>query len=141
MLAPGVVVCERRGRYAARLRRELAVRGMHVRVSETRSSKDCLTALCGRRYSAVAVEMMPNPIAALDLIEKVRAFDSSLLVTAVLDRASQWLEPHAREFGAAYCAIDPFEMDLLVELILRHMQRQLRELGPAPNHRLASQTA
>lgn len=127
MLAPGVLVCERRGRYAARLRHQLAEQGIHVRVRETRSGKDSLKALHSRRFCAVVVEATSNPIAALELIAEVRAFDSSVLVLVVLDRIAQWVEGPAREFGATYCAVVPFELDLLADLIVRHLKRYLSE--------------
>ena len=126
-MAPGVLVCERRGRYAARLRHKLADQGIRVRVSETRSGKDCLRALRARRFCAVLVEATSDPIAALELIAEVRAFDSSVLVLVVVDRTTQWVEGPAREFGATYCAVVPFERDLVADLIVRHLKRYLRE--------------
>lgn len=131
VLAPGVMVYERRGRYAARLRRELAGHDFHVRVIETRSAKDCLAALHGRRASAVVLEMMPNPLAGFELIGSIRAFDSSVLVTAVADRNEPWVEGWAREFGATYCAVDAFDLELLIDLIVRHLRRNVIETRPA----------
>ena len=127
VLAPGVLVCERRGRYAARLRHELADQGIHVRVSETRSGIDCLKALHARRFCAVLVEATSNPMAALELIAEVRVFDSSVLVLVVIDRSTQWVEGPAREFGATYCAVVPFELDLLADLMVRHLKRYMSE--------------
>jgi DNA-binding NtrC family response regulator len=124
-----VIVCERRGRLAARLRHALAERGLQVRVSETRNGRDCLAALRARRSSAIAVEMAPSPAAALELIDEVRRFNSSVLVTAVVDQHDGWVEPLTREFGAVYCAVDPYDLDRLVALIVRHLEQQ--RVGPA----------
>ena len=130
MLAPGVMVYERRGRYAARLRRELAGQGLHMRVTEARSGKDCFAALRSRRLSAVVLEMMPNPLAGLELIGRIRDFDSSLLVTAVAERGEPWVEELAREFGATYCAFDAADVELLIDLIVRHLRQNVLETRP-----------
>lgn len=129
MLAPGVIVCERRGRFAARIRHGLAEQGLHVRVSETRNGKDCLAAVRSRRSSAAVIEVTGNPVAALELIDEIRRCDCSVLVTVVVNRRSQWIEPLVREFGAAYCALDSFEINLLVGLIGRHLGGACRNVA------------
>jgi hypothetical protein len=135
LLPPGAVaakliVCERTGRWAVALRRELA--DTSTRIHETRTIADCWQALEEAPSSFLLVEL--TAANAEGLLRKVvrlqRDFPLARLAV-VADRclaACEWL---MREAGAVHFACSSRELGPLSSVIIRHLAQ-----APAPRQTL-----
>jgi hypothetical protein len=122
-----LIVCERRGRWAALLRQKLADAG--VRVWETRLLTDCESEIAASPASIVVIELTPSNLD--ELLRTVRhwATDFPLLRwMAVADRAladHEWL---LRDAGAIHFCCSPRQTDALAQIACRH----LSQIPPPP---------
>ncbi len=128
--AAKLIVCERRGRWAVALRRELAEAG--VRVWETRTLADCRDELVANPASFAVIELGANVGGLLRLLARQpRQFPRARLAV-VADRARadyQWL---MREAGAVHFLCSPREVAVLARLACRHLAE-----APPPQQTLA----
>ena len=114
-----LIVCERSGRWAVALRRELGEAG--VRVWETRTLPDCRDELLANPASFVVIELLPNIGGLLRLLEtQPRQFPlARLAVVAGRSLAAyEWL---LREAGAVHFLCSPREVGVLARLACRHL--------------------
>jgi len=126
-----LIVCERDGRWAAALRRELAAAG--VRVWETRTPDDCRRELTISSASFVVLQMSADPIRTLRFVVCGRRdFPAARFVVAA-ERSQADLEWPAREAGAVHFLCSPRQTGLLARMACRHLaqvpqpQRSLSE--------------
>jgi hypothetical protein len=128
--AAKLILCERTGRWAVALRRELADAG--VRVWETRTLADCRDELVENPASFAVVELGSNPTGLLRLLAgQPRRFPAARLAV-VTDRSQadyQWL---LREAGAVHFLCSPRQVGLLARLACRHLAQ-----APPPQQTLA----
>lgn len=120
-----VIVCERSGRWAADLRREL---GGGVPLRETRSLAECWEALAEAPASLLVIELARGNMDGV-LARLARLGDDFPLARAavVADRSLadyQWL---LREAGAVYFTCSPRQLAPLADLTARHLAQ-----APAP---------
>jgi hypothetical protein len=124
-----VIVCERQGRWAVALRRELS--GGEADLHQTRSLDECWEAL--RRWPASFVVVELTPANAGALLERMvwleRDFPRSR-VAVVADRALGLGEGLMREAGAVHFTVSPRQVGPLGRLARRH-------LDAAPRPRLS----
>jgi hypothetical protein len=136
LLPPGagaarLIVCERSGRWAVALRRELA----DVRVYETRSLVDCFGVLAEAPASFLIVELTGGSAAAL--LERMARLgrDFPLARMAVVaDRSLAGYEWLMREAGAVHFVCSVRQSGPLARLALRHLAQ-----APAPPRSLTEQ--
>jgi hypothetical protein len=122
-----LIVCERHGRWAVALRRELA--GSGVRVWETRSLADCRTALLETPSAFVVVALSSKNIEGvlrMSAFTRRRCPESRLAVAA--DRSLAAHEIALREAGAAHFLCSPRQAGLLARLICR----RFAQIPPPP---------
>jgi hypothetical protein len=114
------IVCERTGKWAIALRRELQTGG--PRVFETRSLDDCRRELAVSPASFVAVEVTADNFETLVMWMKRLETDCPRARVAVLgDRhleAGQWL---LREVGAVQVVFSPRELGSIARMVRRHL--------------------
>jgi len=127
MQNPGIVVCEKTGRWADALRLALTrpMPDMRLRVAdvrETRSLDECGEAVESSPESVVVVEargsnlsMLPSWIANL-----CRRFPRALVV-AVADRELGAIRPLLREAGAAHVVFSPRMLRPALRMADRHL--------------------
>jgi hypothetical protein len=124
---PGVIVCERKGAWAAGLRRHLP---REVRLRETRVLADCASALAEAPGSLVVLELT---LAHLDgVLEFLGDVESRYPLAAVVVVADRSLEPYEglfREAGAVHFATSPRTADALARLAARHLARLPQQTG------------
>jgi hypothetical protein len=128
--AAKLIVCERTGRWAVALRRELAEAG--VRVWETRTLADCRDELVENPASFAVVELGKNVAGLLRLLASQPRRFSAARLAVVTDRAQadyQWL---LREAGAVHFLCSPRQVALLARLACRHLAQV-----PPPQQTLA----
>ena len=128
--AAKVIVCERSGRWAVALRRELAEAG--VRVWETRTLADCRDELVENPASFAIVELASNLAGLLRLLASQRRRFPAARLAVVADRSQadyQWL---LREAGAVHFLCSPRQVGLLARLACRHLAQ-----APPPQQTLA----
>jgi hypothetical protein len=120
---PGlVIVCERNGHWAARLRQTLALPSGRLR--ETRTPAHCLEALAAAPASLVLVELPAGrEEAALELISRVEREFPPARSVVLAERGLERLETAARELGAIHFAVAPRDLRPLAELARRMFQR------------------
>ena len=117
--AAKLIVCERTGRWAVALQRELAEAG--VRVWETRTLADCRDELVESPASFAVIELGANVGGLLRLLARQpRQFPAArLAVVADRSRADhEWL---MREAGAVHFLCSPREVAVLARLACRHL--------------------
>ena len=118
---PCVIVCERRGIWAAGLRRHLP---REIRVYETRTLADCRRELAARPASLVAVELLGNNVTGtLDLLADVARTFPLARGVAVAQRGWESYEWLLREAGALHFTTSPRQCDVLARLAVRHAAR------------------
>jgi hypothetical protein len=128
---PGVIICERKGTWAAGLRRYLP---RELRLRETRSLADCLHELDESPASVVVVEFSEALLErALDLLGEVGRRFPSALVVAVAPRGWEPYEGLLREAGAVHFTTSPRDGDVLARIAVRHAA-----LIPAPGTTFAA---
>jgi hypothetical protein len=117
--AAKLIVCERTGRWAVALRRELAESG--VRVWETRTLADCRDELVENPASFAVVELGTNLGGLLRLLaSQPRRFPAARLAV-VANRSQADYEPLIREAGAVHFLCSPRKAGLLARLACRHL--------------------
>ncbi len=126
-----LIVCERTGRWAVALRRELA--GSGVRVWETRTLADCRDELIASPASFVVVELGRGNVERLLrlLARQPRRFPAAR-IAVVADRSSADHEWLMREAGAVHFLSSPRQAGLLARLACRHLAQ-----APAPSQGMA----
>jgi len=118
-----VIVCERRGTWAAELRRYFGD-GTPLRALETRSAAGCFAELQKSPASAVIWEL---GVAAFDilcdaLLRQRNEFPASCTLVAGTrrDAAKEWI---LREAGAVHAVFSPRELAAAAQIALRHLSR------------------
>ena len=128
--AAKLIVCERTGRWAVALRRELAEPG--VRVWETRTLADCRDELIANPASFAVIELGANVAGLLRLMAvQQRQFPAARLAV-VANRSQAGYEWLMREAGAVHFLCSPREVAVLARLACRHLAEV-----PAPQQSLA----
>lgn len=126
---PRVIACERSGRWAAALRREL------VEVYETRGLAECWEMLARWPASFLVVELPEHDVAPLvdylAMLEREFPLARAAVVADRRRQAYQWL---LREAGAVHFVTSPRELATLAQAIRRHLER-----APTPQLSLAQQ--
>jgi len=124
-LSPGadtarLVVCERTGRWAVALRRELA--GAGVRLREARNLADCWEGLAASPASFLVIELRASTLEELLRFTARLQQDFPIARLAVVaDRrlaAYEWL---MREAGAVHFTCSPRQLGPLARLACRHL--------------------
>jgi len=116
-----LIVCERTGRWATALRRELTASG--VRVWETRTLDDCWKELAESPAAFVVLELTKNMDGLLRLLARQpREFPSARLAV-VAKRSLAGYEDLMREAGAVHFLTSPRQTGLLVRLACRHLSQ------------------
>jgi hypothetical protein len=114
-----LIVCERTGRWAVGLRRELAE---GLRIHETRTLPQCWEALAETPAAFMVVELRPAWLD--DLLRRMagmaRRFPSAE-VAVVADRSLAAYEWLAREAGAVHFTCSPRQLTPLAALAARHL--------------------
>jgi hypothetical protein len=114
-----LLVCERTGRWAIALRRELS--GAGVRVCETRTLADCWTELAESPASFVVLELDRRVDRLLRLLARQpREFPLARLAVAA-DRSQARYEWLMREAGAVGFLASPRQVGPLAQLACRHL--------------------
>jgi hypothetical protein len=128
--AAKLIVCERSGRWAVALRRELGEAG--VRVWETRTLADCRDELLASPASFAVIELQPNVGGLLRLMEtQPRQFPLARLAV-VADRSLAAYEWVLRGAGAVHFLCSPRDVAVLAGLACRHLAEM-----PPPQQSLA----
>ena len=128
--AAKLIVCERSGRWAVALRRELAEAG--VRVWETRTLADCRDELAANPASFAVIELGPNIGGLLRLLSgQPRQFPAARLAV-VANRSQAGYEWLMREAGAVHFLTSPRQVAVLARLACRHLAEV-----PSPQQSLA----
>lgn len=124
-----MIVCEREGRWAVALRRDLP--RPEVRVHETRSVEECWEMLTRWPASFVVVELTrANATAVLERMAWLERDFPLARVAVVADRALGFCEWLMREAGAVHFTVSPRRLGPLGGLAVRH-------LDAAPQARLS----
>ncbi len=117
-----LIVCERSGRWAVAMRRELVADG--IRVHETRSLAECWEVLAAAPGSFVVVELTPaNAETLLGRMAWLHSEFPLARITVVADRglaAYEWL---MREAGAVYFTCSPRRLGPAARLVRRHLDQ------------------
>ena len=128
-----LIVCERSGRWAVVLRRELGAET--VRVYETRNLTDCWAVLRGAPASFVIVELSAGRVAALlRLMASLEREFPLARVAVVADRSLAGYEWLMREAGAVHFKCSPRQLGPLARLASGHLAQ-----APAPQQSLTQQ--
>ena len=131
--AARLVVCERSGRWAVALRRELDAAAL--RVHETRSLADCWEMLAEAPASFVVVELTPGNVAAL--LRQMSRLQGDFPLTrlaVVADRSLAGYRWLMREAGAVHFVCSRRQSGPLARLAARHLAQ-----APAPRLSLTQQ--
>jgi hypothetical protein len=117
--AARLIVCERTGRWAVALRRELADVG--VRIWETRTLADCRDELLANPASFAVIELGPKVGGLLRLLaSQPRQFPAARLAV-VANRSQATYEWLIREAGAVHFVCSPRQVAVLARLACRHL--------------------
>jgi PleD family two-component response regulator len=114
-----LLVCERTGRWAVALRRELAEAG--VRVWETRTLDDCCQELAESPASFVILEVGGNVVGLLRCLARQRREFPRARMAVVADRRWAGYEGLLREAGATSFLSSPRRIAELAQLACRHL--------------------
>ena len=121
MATPGLIVWERNGEWAPRLRRALGSKGPAIR--EVRSAVDCLSSLSAAPASAVAIEFEPaiadRVWATLWQIERFYPAARSLVLAK---REYAEYAPQAFEAGARGFIMSSRDLPQVASFVRRHFQ-------------------
>ncbi len=119
---PKLILCERTGRWAVGLRRELGDVG--VRVYETRSLAHCWEVLAESPAGFVVVELTrANIDGLLRRMARLQADFPRARVAVVADRALSDHEWLLREAGAVHFTCSPRRLGPLARLAVRHLEQ------------------
>jgi hypothetical protein len=114
-----LIVCERRGRWAVALRRELTAAG--VRVWETRTLADCRDELVRSPASFVLLQLGDDPAGLLRFMARQpREFPAARLAVAAERPQADW-QCLVREAGAVHFICSTRQVGLLARLVCRHL--------------------
>lgn len=114
-----LIVCERTGRWAVALRRELAESG--VRVWETRTLADCRDELVECPASFAVIELGANVTALLRFFAGQTKRFPAARFAVVANRSHADYEALMREAGAVHFLCSPRRVGLLARLACRHL--------------------
>ena len=114
-----LIVCERTGRWAVALRRELTEAG--VRVWETRSLADCWDELASSPASFLILELARNPRPLLDRLARLPRTFAAARAAVISDRSLAHYEWLLREAGAVHFVCSPRELAPLARIVCRHL--------------------
>lgn len=117
--AAKLIVCERTGRWAVALRRELADVG--IRVWETRTLADCRDELLNSPASFAVVELGANTGRLLHFLARQSHQFPAARLAVVADRSQADHEWLMREVGAVHFLCSPRQVALLARLACRHL--------------------
>lgn len=117
--AARLIVCERDGRWAVALRRELS--GSGVRVWETRTADDCRRELTASPNSFVLLQMARNPIDTLRMLELFSREYPTAGFAVAGKRSQAAFEWPAREAGAAHFLCSLRRVGILSRMACRHL--------------------
>jgi hypothetical protein len=116
-----VIVCERRGTWAAGLRRHVP---REIRVCETRTLGDCRRELALAPGSLVVVELWRTDVdGTLALLTDVARRFPQARAVAVAERGCEPFEWLLREAGAIHFMTSPRQSATLARLAVRHVSR------------------
>ncbi len=130
---PRLIVCERKGRWAAALRVHGGVpAGAMV---ETRSLPDCAAELRAHPRSFVLLELSArNGPAVVDWLAQLDQFDPRARAAVAADRSLRSWEPLVREAGAVWFVTSPRDVGPVARMARRHL-----EAAPKPHRELAEE--
>ena len=116
----GIILCERTGRWARALRRELG--DFDVSITETRGMSDCRQELTAAPASVVAIEASDASLNALlaFLIGQPQEFPQACVI-ALADGDQQHRQWLLRGAGAVHFVRSPRDMAPVVEIARRHL--------------------
>jgi hypothetical protein len=114
-----LIVCERTGRWAVALRRELI--GTGVRVWETRTLADCFAELAESPASLVILELGDDVAGLLDYMARQPRRFPAARIAVVADRSRVDYEWLMREAGAVHFVGSPRRLGSLARLACRHL--------------------
>ncbi|MBN1393543.1 MAG: hypothetical protein JW959_00735 [Pirellulales bacterium] len=114
-----LIVCERRGRWAAALRRELA--GVGVRVWETRTPDGCRRELEASPASFVVLQLDRDAIETLRFLSGLRRDFPAARFAVVSERDQAAFEMPFREAGVVHFIFSPRRAGLLARMACRHL--------------------
>ena len=120
--AARLIVCERSGRWAVALRRELA--GSGVRVYETRTVGECWETLA-RTPAGFVIAELTGP-GASELLRRMAHLERDFplaRVAIVAERALHGCEWLMREAGAVHFTCSPRQLGPMARLACRHLRR------------------
>jgi ActR/RegA family two-component response regulator len=117
--AAKLIVCERTGRWAVALRRELAEVG--VRVWETRTLADCRDELAANPASFAVIELRANVEGLLRLLARQQRQFPAARLAVVAGRSQADYEWLMREAGAVHFLCSPRQVAVLARLACRHL--------------------
>ena len=101
------------------------MRGQPVQVRHASSVPDCLESVRGRRGTLLLVELGPQPVGVLELLDRVRGLDPDVMVLVVGRQVPLPVELLARELGAVGFIREPIaprEVADVVERFFRSRQ-------------------
>ena len=128
-----LIVCERTGRWAVALRRELA--GSDVRVYETRSLVECWKGLAESPAGLAVVELSAGNVAPL--LQRLAGLDRDFplaRVAVVADRSLAKYEWLIREAGAVHFTCSSRQLGPLARVVAGHLDQ-----APSPPQTLVEQ--
>jgi len=123
-----LLVCERTGRWAVALRRELADAG--TRVWETRSLDDCWQELVQSPASFVVLELHGKVPTLLQRIARLSYQFPQARLAVAADRSMSEYQWIVREAGAVYFLCSPRRTATLAQMACRH----LAQVPPPPQN-------
>jgi hypothetical protein len=120
MATARLLVCEKTGRWAAALRREVA--GSALRVVESRSLAECRREVERSPASFVLVELTgANVVKIVEWIESVLREFPELRIAVLGHREAREHEAQVREAGAIYVAFSPRRLGPVVRMARRRL--------------------
>lgn len=118
------IICEKRGKWATALRKQVNGNGNHgasLRVFETRSHQQCLAELSEDPNSFVGLELKDrNAPDVFDVINVIRSRFPGARVVVFGDAEMASVEPEIREAGAIHVAYSPRQLSTVAKLAERH---------------------
>lgn len=117
--AARLIVCERTGRWAVALRRELGDAG--IRVWETRTLANCREELAASPASFVVLELAGDAPGVIRFLSRQSQELPSARLAVVADISRTGWELFVREAGAVHFLTSPRHAGLLARLACRHL--------------------
>jgi len=128
-MPPSLILCERTHRWAAAYRRQMRKSPQRnaIRLQEVRSLPECQRELEASPHSVVAVEVLPQNLAAT--AKTLSDWSRHYPRARFLSLAARGMEPYElllREAGAIHITFSPRSLSPLLRLIRRHLARAPR---------------